>query len=163
MKKQKTTSSTRKADSAPARLLVLHGPNLNLLGTREPKPYGSTTLSDINLALARRAESAGVELESFQSNHEGALIERVHAAREQGVRFIILNPAAYTHTSIALRDALAGTAIPFVEVHLSNVHAREPFRQHSYFSDLAIGVIAGLGSEGYLLALEYLLTRLAKD
>ncbi|MCL2886566.1 MAG: type II 3-dehydroquinate dehydratase, partial [Betaproteobacteria bacterium] len=135
----------------------LHGPNLNLLGTREPEHYGRATLSDINLSLARLAEAGGVDLEAFQSNHEGALIERIHAAREQGVRAIIINPAAYTHTSVALRDALAAVAIPFIEVHLSNVHAREPFRQHSYFSDLAIGVICGLGPDGYRLALEYLL------
>ena len=109
------------------RILVMHGPNLNLLGTREPEHYGQVTLSDINIALVRLAESAGVELEAFQSNHEGALIERIHAAREQGVKAIIINPAAYTHTSVALRDALAGVAIPFVEVHLSNVHAREAF------------------------------------
>ena len=153
----------RKTASKPvekARFLVIHGPNLNLLGTREPEHYGSVTLSDINMALARMAESAGVDLETFQSNHEGALIERIHAAREQGVRAIIINPAAYTHTSVALRDALAGVAIPFVEVHLSNVHARESFRHHSYFSDLAIGVICGLGHQGYLLALEYLLNQL---
>ena len=156
MKKQKTAS--KPADKP--RILVVHGPNLNLLGTREPEHYGKLTLSDINVALARMAENAGVDLEAFQSNHEGALIERVHAAREQGVRAIIINPAAYTHTSVALRDALAAVAIPFVEVHLSNVHAREPFRQHSYFSDLAVGVICGLGHEGYLLALEYLLSRL---
>lgn len=156
MKKQKTAS--KPADKP--RILVVHGPNLNLLGTREPEHYGKLTLSDINVALARMAENAGVDLEAFQSNHEGALIERVHAAREQGVRAIIINPAAYTHTSVGLRDALAGVAIPFVEVHLSNVHAREPFRQHSYFSDLAVGVICGLGHEGYLLALEYLLNRL---
>lgn len=143
------------------RLLVLHGPNLNLLGTREPQIYGSTTLADINLALARRAEAAGVELVAFQSNHEGALIERIHAARDEGVAFIIINPAAYTHTSVALRDALAGVGIPFIEVHLSNVHAREPFRQHSYFSDLAVGVVCGLGAEGYSLALEYVLARVA--
>ena len=161
MKKQ-TSSKTDATPDLP-RLLVLHGPNLNLLGTREPAYYGSSTLAEINLALAHRAESAGVHLETFQSNHEGALIERVHAARAQGVRFLIINPAAYTHTSIALRDALAGTGIPFVEVHLSNVHAREPFRQHSYFSELAIGVISGLGSEGYLLALEYLLGRIAAE
>ena len=153
----------RKTASKPvdkARILVMHGPNLNLLGTREPEHYGSVTLSDINLALARLAESAGVDLEAFQSNHEGALIDRIHTARDQGVRAIIINPAAYTHTSVALRDALAAVAIPFVEVHLSNVHAREPFRQHSYFSDLAIGVICGLGHEGYLLALEYLLNKI---
>jgi 3-dehydroquinate dehydratase-2 len=163
MKKQKNTSSgSEKAATAP-KLLVLHGPNLNLLGTREPNHYGQTTLADINVALARRAEAAGVELEAFQSNHEGALIERVHAAREQGVRYIIINPAAYTHTSVALRDAVAAAGIPFIEVHLSNVHAREPFRHNSYFSDLAVGVITGLGSEGYLLALEYLLSKLNTD
>ncbi|MBS1189096.1 MAG: aroQ [Rhodocyclaceae bacterium] len=159
MKKEKSTSG----QATTARLLVIHGPNLNLLGTREPEQYGHTTLSDINLALSRRAETAGVELETFQSNHEGALIERVHAAREQGVRAIIINPAGYTHTSVALRDALAAVAIPFVEVHLSNVYAREPFRHHSYFSALAMGVISGLGSEGYLLALEYLLNKLNTD
>ncbi len=156
MKKQKTAS--KPVDRA--RILVLHGPNLNLLGTREPEHYGRVTLSDINMALARMAEAAEVDLEAFQSNHEGALIERIHAAREQGVRAIIINPAAYTHTSVALRDALAAVAIPFVEVHLSNVHAREPFRQHSYFSDLAVGVICGLGHAGYRLALEYLLNKI---
>jgi len=145
------------------RILVMHGPNLNLLGTREPEHYGRMTLSDINLALVRLAESAGVELETFQSNHEGALIERIHAARDQGVRAIIINPAAYTHTSVALRDALSGVDIPFVEVHLSNVHAREPFRHHSYFSDIAIGVICGLGHDGYRLALEYLLNKINID
>jgi 3-dehydroquinate dehydratase-2 len=143
-----------------ARILVVHGPNLNLLGTREPEHYGRVTLIDINRELARLAEVAGVDLDAFQSNHEGALIERIHAAREQGVRAIIINPAAYTHTSVALRDALGAVAIPFVEVHLSNVHAREPFRQHSYFSDLAVGVICGLGHQGYVLALEYLLNKL---
>ena len=162
MKTRKSTSSQNQSSPQRPRLLVLHGPNLNLLGTREPNHYGQTTLADINLALAERAATANVDLELFQSNHEGALIERVHAAREQGVRFIIINPAAYTHTSVALRDALAAEAIPFIEVHLSNVHAREAFRQHSYFSDLAIGVICGLGSEGYLLALEYALGRLAR-
>ena len=156
MKKQKTASK----DAEKARILVIHGPNLNLLGTREPEHYGRVTLADINVGLARRAEAAGVDLEAFQSNHEGALIERVHAAREQGVRAIIINPAAYTHTSVGLRDAMAAVAIPFVEVHLSNVHAREEFRHHSYFSDLAIGVITGLGHEGYLLALVYLLNKL---
>ncbi|MDE1546380.1 type II 3-dehydroquinate dehydratase [Dechloromonas agitata] len=156
----------RKSTSSPVekpRFLVLHGPNLNLLGTREPEHYGRVTLSDINMALARMAEAASVELEAFQSNHEGALIERIHAAREQGVRAIIINPAAYTHTSVALRDALAAVVIPFVEVHLSNVHAREAFRHHSYFSDLAVGVICGLGHQGYLLALEYLLNQLNID
>lgn len=156
MTKRKSTSKS----AEKPRILVLHGPNLNLLGTREPEHYGSVTLSDIDMALARMAERGNVDLEAFQSNHEGALIERIHAAREQGVRAIIINPAAYTHTSVALRDALSAVAIPFVEVHLSNVHAREPFRHHSYFSDLAIGVICGLGHEGYLLALEYLLNKL---
>jgi len=156
MKKQKAAS---KPVDKP-RILVIHGPNLNLLGTREPEHYGQVTLADINLALARMADGVGVDLESFQSNHEGALVERIHAAREQGVRAIIINPAGYTHTSVALRDALAAVSIPFVEVHLSNVHAREPFRHHSYFSDLAIGVISGLGHQGYLLALEYLLNKL---
>jgi 3-dehydroquinate dehydratase-2 len=163
MKKQKDTSSATSQALGGRGLLVLHGPNLNLLGSREPEHYGSTTLAEINRALAQRAEAAGVHLEAFQSNHEGALIERVHAAREQGIRYLIINPAAYTHTSVALRDALAGTGIPFVEVHLSNVHAREPFRQHSYFSDLALGVITGMGSEGYLLALEYLLSKISAD
>lgn len=157
----------QKADSKPIekpRILVIHGPNLNLLGTREPEHYGSVTLADINVALARMAENAGVDFEAFQSNHEGALIERIHAARgEQGVRAIIINPAAYTHTSVALRDALAAVAIPFIEVHLSNVHARESFRHHSYFSDLAVGVICGLGHQGYLAALEYLLNKLNID
>lgn len=159
MTKRKTDSKT----TEKPRILVMHGPNLNLLGTREPEHYGSVTLADINLALTRMAEGVGVEVETFQSNHEGALIERIHAAREQKVRAIIINPAAYTHTSVALRDALAAVAIPFVEVHLSNVHAREPFRHHSYFSDLAIGVICGLGHEGYRLALEYLLNKINLD
>lgn len=159
MKKQKTAS---KQVEKP-RVLVIHGPNLNLLGTREPEHYGSVTLDDINRALSRMAEGAGVELQAFQSNHEGALIERIHAAREQGVRAIIINPAGYTHTSVALRDAIAAVAIPFIEVHLSNVYAREPFRHHSYFSSLAVGVISGLGHEGYLLAFEYLLNKINTD
>jgi len=163
MKKQKDTSSATSQVPGGAGLLVLHGPNLNLLGTREPKHYGSSTLAEINLALAHRAAAAGVLLEAFQSNHEGALIERVHAASTQGVRYLIINPAAYTHTSIALRDAIAASAIPFVEVHLSNIYARESFRHHSCFSDLAIGVVTGLGSEGYLLALEYLLRRISVE
>jgi 3-dehydroquinate dehydratase-2 len=139
------------------KVLVLHGPNLNLLGTREPETYGHTTLADIDAALASHAADAGIALSSFQSNHEGALVDRIHAARTEGVEFIIINPAAYTHTSVAMRDALAGVAIPFVEVHLSNVHRRESFRHHSYFSDLAVGVICGLGWQGYLLALDYAL------
>jgi len=140
-------------------VLVLHGPNLNLLGTREPAVYGSTTLADIDRDLLQMATEAGSTLQSFQSNHEGALIDRVHAARTDGTEFIVINPGAFTHTSVALRDAIAGVAIPFVEVHLSNVHRREPFRHHSYFSDLAEGVIVGLGAMGYSLALRFALSR----
>ena len=134
---------------------VLHGPNLNLLGTREPSVYGSTTLADIDRDLQAAADAAQVRLDSFQSNHEGALVDRIQQARNAEVNFIVINPAAFTHTSVAIRDALAATAVPFIEVHLSNVHKREPFRHHSYFSDLAVGVIAGLGAEGYQAALRY--------
>lgn len=141
-------------------ILVLHGPNLNLLGSREPDHYGRDTLEDINHRLVKAAAAAGLQLVTFQSNHEGALVDRVQAAAGEGVRFVLINPAACTHTSVALRDALAAVAIPFIEVHLSNVHAREPFRRHSYFSDLAVGVICGLGAEGYLLALQAALNRL---
>ncbi len=141
-------------------ILVLHGPNLNLLGTREPQVYGATTLEQIDTGLAERAKAQGAQLSSFQSNHEGALIDRVQAARLDGTQFILINPGAFTHTSVALRDALAGVAIPFIEVHLSNVHRREPFRQHSYFSDLAEGVIVGLGALGYQLALTAAIARL---
>ncbi len=137
-----------------AELLVLHGPNLNLLGTREPQYYGTTRLEEINQRLVQLAQAAGHRLQCFQSNAEQALIERVHQAIGENVAFILLNPAAFTHTSIALRDALAASRIPFIEVHLSNVHAREPFRHHSYFSDLAQGVITGLGAQGYELALQ---------
>ena len=140
-------------------VLVLHGPNLNLLGTREPAVYGSVTLPDINRELTQIATEAGATLQTLQSNHEGVLIDRVHAARTDGTDFIVINPGAFTHTSVALRDALAGVAIPFVEVHLSNVHRREPFRHHSYFSDLAEGVIVGLGAQGYALALRFALSR----
>lgn len=139
------------------RVLVLHGPNLNLLGQREPDVYGRTDLATINQRLTDQAHAAGAELEAFQSNAEHALVERVQKAAQDGVEAIIINPAAFTHTSVALRDALTGVAIPFIEVHLSNVHAREPFRQHSYFSDAARGVIAGLGPIGYELALQALL------
>jgi 3-dehydroquinate dehydratase-2 len=141
------------------KILVIHGPNLNLLGTREPAVYGSTTLGQINAELAQIAADAGSTLESFQSNHEGVLIDRVQAARLDGTDFVIINPGAFTHTSVALRDAFAGVAIPFIEVHLSNVHRREPFRHHSYFSDLAEGVIVGLGADGYRLALGHALKR----
>ena len=145
-----------------AKLLVLHGPNLNLLGTREPEVYGRTTLADIHALMEARARAAGVQIESFQSNHEGELIDRVQAAGSEGIEFIILNPAGYTHTSVALRDALAAVGIPFIEVHLSNIFAREPFRHHSYFSALAVGTICGLGAEGYALALEAALARICK-
>ena len=138
-------------------ILVLHGPNLNLLGMREPEHYGSATLAAIDQRLATRAKQAGVALASFQSNVEGDLVNRIQQAQREGVDFIIINPAAFTHTSIAMRDALAAVKIPFIEVHLSNVFAREEFRHRSYFSDLAIGVISGLGSKGYELALEYAL------
>ncbi len=143
-----------------AKILVLHGPNLNLLGTREPEVYGRTTLADIDAQLEHDARTAGHELASLQSNAEHVLIDRVHAAARDDTAFILINPAAFTHTSVALRDALAGVAIPFIEIHLSNVHAREPFRHHSYFSDLAAGVIVGLGADGYRLALSAALRRL---
>lgn len=139
------------------KVLVLHGPNLNLLGTREPNLYGTLTLAEINSKLAILAYNAGAELLHFQSNAEGELIDRIQQAMSEGIAFIIINPAAYTHTSIALRDALAATGIPFIEVHLSNIFARESFRKRSYFSDLAVGVISGLGPEGYELALKYAL------
>lgn len=137
-----------------AKLLALHGPNLNLLGNREPTHYGRTTLADINRRLAEQAAQAGHELAHFQSNAEHLLIERIHTAQAEEVAFIVINPAAFTHTSVAMRDALAAVAIPFIEVHLSNVHAREAFRHHSYFSGIAIGVICGLGAQGYELALQ---------
>lgn len=142
-----------------AKLLVLHGPNLNLLGTREPEHYGRDTLDSIDARLKVQAEQAGHAVECFQSNAEHALVERVHAAVDEGVRFILVNPAAFTHTSVALRDALAASAIPFIEVHLSNIYARETFRHHSYFSELAVGVISGLGAIGYELALRAALER----
>lgn len=142
-------------------ILVLHGPNLNLLGTREPGVYGTHTLEQINADLVDFAAVAGVSLNTFQSNHEGVLIDRVQAARTDGSDFIIINPAALTHTSVGLRDALAAVNLPFIEVHLSNIHQREAFRHHSYFSELAVGVICGLGADGYRLALDHAI-RLAK-
>jgi 3-dehydroquinate dehydratase-2 len=145
-----------------ASLLVLHGPNLNLLGTREPGVYGAVTLEQINQDLEQRAHSAGHTLSHLQSNAEYKLIDRIHAAQGEGVEFIIINPAAFTHTSVALRDALLAVSIPFIEVHLSNVHKREPFRHHSYFSDVAVGVICGLGASGYRLALEAALEHLER-
>ena len=146
-----------------AKILVLHGPNLNLLGTREPDLYGAETLQDIDRGLASQAGSAGHELESVQSNAEHELVEAVQRAKADGVQFIVINPAAFTHTSVALRDALLAVEIPFIEVHLSNVHAREAFRHHSYFSDIAEGVVAGLGAKGYEYALAAAMTRLAEE
>lgn len=143
-----------------SKLLLLNGPNLNLLGTREPAVYGSGTLADIESAAEKQAESAGASLACFQSNHEGALIDRIHAARLEHVDAIIINPGGLTHTSVALRDALAGVAIPFIEVHISNVHQRESFRHHSYLSGVAKGVICGLGTDGYRLAIDFSLKNL---
>ena len=143
-----------------AEILVLNGPNLNLLGAREPEHYGTTTLEAINQRLAKQGEAAGHHVNFFQSNAEHELVGRVQQAMKDKVAFILLNPAAFTHTSVALRDALAATHIPFIEVHLSNVHARESFRKHSYFSDLAAGVISGLGAQGYELALTAAIERL---
>lgn len=145
--------------AANRKILVLHGPNLNLLGSREPKHYGRDTLDSINQRLLQQAQQATASLETFQSNSEAALIDRIHQAGHDGVNFILINPAAFTHTSVALRDALAGVGIPFVEIHLSNVFARESFRHHSFFSDLAVGIISGLGAKGYELALEFALAQ----
>ena len=139
--------------------LVLHGPNLNLLGSREPAVYGSTTLEEIDADLHKMAANAGAKLQTLQSNHEGVLIDRIQAARDDGTEFIIINPGGLTHTSVALRDALSAVALPFIEVHLSNVHGREAFRHHSYLSAVALGVICGLGPDGYRLALQHALNR----
>ena len=143
-----------------AQLLVLHGPNLNLLGTREPEVYGRATLAEIDDGLKTAAHAAGHALETLQSNAEHVLVDRVQAARDDGTAFLLLNPAGFTHTSVALRDALAAVALPFIEVHLSNPHAREPFRRTSYFSDLAVGVVAGFGADSYRYALDAALARL---
>ena len=150
----------KKRKVSPGEVLVLHGPNLNLLGSREPEIYGRETLADIDRRLKATAREAGVRVQTFQSNHEGELIERIQRAKREGVTFVIFNPAGYTHSSVALRDALAAVKLPFIEVHLSNVHAREPFRLRSYFSDVAVGTICGLGSRGYDFALSYALARL---
>lgn len=151
---------SKKTSQESGGVLVLHGPNLNLLGTREPEIYGRETLADIDRRLAATARAGGLALRSFQSNHEGELVDRIQQAAHEETGFIIMNPAAYTHTSVALRDALAAVKIPFIEVHLSNVHAREGFRRRSYFTEIAVGTIAGLGSQGYDLALAYALARL---
>lgn len=151
---------TRKPKTVESGILVLHGPNLNLLGTREPALYGRESLADIDARLRATARAAGTPLACFQSNHEGALVDRLHQARTDGTAFLIINPAAYTHTSIALRDAISAVRIPFIEVHLSNVYAREAFRHRSFFSDIALGTICGLGSQGYDLALTCALSRI---
>ena len=142
------------------KILILNGPNLNLLGTREPQVYGHTTLADVETLMAKLATERGVDAECFQSNHEGALIDRIHAARTQGVGYIMINPGGLTHTSVALRDALAGVAIPFIEVHISNVHKREEFRHHSYLSGIAEAVLCGFGTSGYSMALNYICDKL---
>ena len=162
-KRSQTFDSAQSAQPPQRRLLALHGPNLNLLGSREPDIYGRTTLADIHAAMEARARADGALIESFQSNHEGQLIDRVQAAAAEGVDFILINPAGYTHTSVALRDALAAVGIPYVEIHLSNIHGREPFRQHSYFSDRAVGVICGLGAYGCMAALEFALAHLRNN
>ena len=144
-----------------AKLLVLHGPNLNLLGTREPGIYGHATLASINEALRVQAAAAGHTAESLQSNAEHVLVDRIQAAQDDGTAFILINPAAFTHTSVALRDALAAVDVPFIEIHLSNPHAREPFRQHSYFSDKAVGVICGFGADSYRYAMDAAVRRLS--
>jgi 3-dehydroquinate dehydratase-2 len=142
-------------------ILVLHGPNLNLLGTREPEHYGKDTLAGINQRLLEQAKKADIQLEAFQSNAEAELIGKIQSLAAKSVDFIIINPAAFTHTSVAMRDALAAVKIPFIEVHLSNVYAREAFRHHSYFTDIAVGIISGLGAQGYSLALDYAITKLS--
>lgn len=163
MSKATGNKSDTQTGNRKARILVLHGPNLNLLGRREPEIYGRTTLADIHQTMESQARAAGVQIESYQSNSEGELIDRVQAAAAEGIEFIIINPGGYTHTSVALRDALAAVAIPFIEVHLSNIFARESFRHHSYFSDMAAGIICGLGPKGYELALDAALGRIRHD
>jgi 3-dehydroquinate dehydratase-2 len=149
MKKTKTKS-----------VLVLHGPNLNLLGTREPKLYGKDTLADINRRLQAKAKAAGVGIECFQSNHEGVLVDRIQQAKRDGTGFILINPAGYSYSSVAMRDALTAVQIPFIEVHLSNIHAREPWRAHTHFTAVAVGSVLGLGAQGYELALDYAIRQL---
>jgi|SRR5665213_1504626 len=162
MKPRTAPALKRRSQATASGLLVIHGPNLNLLGTREPGIYGLDTLAAINARLVEQATARGATLDTFQSNHEGAIVDRIHAARDEHVAFIVINPAGFTHTSVAIRDALNGVAIPFVEVHLSNVHAREAFRHHSYFSDKAVGTIAGLGARGYEFAVDFAIDRLER-
>lgn len=142
------------------KVLLINGPNLNLLGTREPHIYGATTLADVENRLRTLGGESGIDIDCFQSNHEGAIVDRIHQARLDGVAFVLINPGAYTHTSVAIRDALSGVAIPFVEVHISNVHKREAFRHHSYLSDIAEAVMAGFGTLGYELALQFIASKL---
>lgn len=156
-----TLECTDNNEATMAKILVLHGPNLNMLGVREPSHYGKATLADINQSLVAIAAEAGAEAVCFQSNAEYALIERIHEAGQDGTEFIIINPAGFTHTSVALRDSILSVSLPFVEVHISNIHHREPFRHHSYFSDVAVGVICGLGSMGYEAAMRFALDRLS--
>ncbi len=144
-------------------ILVINGPNLNLLGTREPGIYGATTLADVEAAAIAQGAAAGHQVECFQSNHEGAIIDRLHAARTDGTQFVIINPGAFTHTSVAIRDAFGAAEVPFCEVHISNVHKREAFRHHSYLSDVAVGVMAGFGVMGYTLALEFVIEQLKQN
>lgn len=141
-------------------VLVINGPNLNTLGTREPEIYGSTTLAQIEAGLAEQGRAAGLDVDCFQSNHEGAIVDRLHAARTDGTRYVIINPGAFTHTSVAIRDAFAAVALPFCEVHISNVHAREEFRRHSYLSDIATGVLTGFGVVGYTMAMSFVIAEL---
>ncbi|MDR2000695.1 MAG: type II 3-dehydroquinate dehydratase [Zoogloeaceae bacterium] len=160
MSNSTSNKSKSRSSAQRARILVLHGPNLNLLGKREPEIYGRATLADIHKGMEARARACGVQIESFQSNSEGELIDRIQAAASEGIEFIIINPGAYSHTSIAIPDALRGVAIPYMEVHISNIHAREAFRHHSHFSASAAGVICGLGIQGYELALDAVLARI---
>ncbi|KAJ7318107.1 catabolic 3-dehydroquinase 1 [Mycena albidolilacea] len=150
------------ASSAPLSILLINGPNLNLLGSREPGTYGSSTLADVVASCGATATSAGATFMAFQSNHEGAIVDRIHQAQDEQVDGIVINPGAYTHTSIAIRDAFLGVGIPFIEVHISNIHARETFRHHSYLSDKAVAVIAGLGVKGYEYAVNYVSTTFKK-
>jgi 3-dehydroquinate dehydratase-2 len=159
MQKKLSASNRRGNVGKPTKILVVHGPNLNMLGVREPEIYGREGLAEINRRLISAGNAAGASVDCFQSNHEGALIDRVQQAGKVGISHIIINPAGLTHTSVALRDALAAVAVPYVEVHLSNIHAREPFRRHSFFSEQAIGTICGLGSRGYELALQFILQK----